>query len=648
MNMIAWAAILLISCTFSACSESDPGRSASTVTAQYLSSEEESFADSIFRLLHQNPEAARKKSMNMMQNNPDLSLALQSELLKHIGTSYSIEAQFDKALQYYNESLDIAQREDHLKLIADLKNNIGLVNRSIGNFKNAFMFFYEASTHYEDLGDEQGQANAQNNTGLLYRDLDNFEKAKVYLEKARDGFTLTADTIGITIALNNLSLIYAHYNDFEKAFELLNQTIAMAESSNNHYSLTISHRAKGNTYLHLGDLDQALKSFRKSKTIATNSNQPHQVAQSMLGVSKTLLAMDAYDEALEIAKRAMEIGLELNSDMLQNDARGLLSEIHKKNGDYRKSLDYYTAFIETKEEMLNQTTIHQIYDFEITSLNQANQLQQFELESKELAISKKNNILFFITVLFVISLAGLYFFYHNHRNRQRLKLQQTIIEFTEKKSLAAVEAEFQERKRIGQELHDGLGQLLSVAGLNISVLQKKKEMQESRRQELLSAVMSSVDEAFSEVRNISHNLAPSLLSERGLKGALKNLADQVNQSKQLQLRFETFELNEHLSNLVENTLFRAIQEILNNAIKHSRASELNIQITQGQNEITLMAEDNGVGFEVEKVQENGGHGLTHMKTRIENLNGSIHIDSNPARGTIISIVIPLKPGQNVT
>ncbi|TVQ09084.1 MAG: hypothetical protein EA361_15890 [Bacteroidetes bacterium] len=159
--------------------------------------------------------------------------------------------------------------------------------------------------------------------------------------------------------------------------------------------------------------------------------------------------------------------------------------------------------------------------------------------------------------------------------------------------------------------------------------------------------MRSVDEAFSEVRNISHNLAPSLLSERGLKGALKNLTDQVNQSHQLKMSFETFGLEGKLNSLVENTLFRAIQEILNNTIKHSNASQLSLQIAQGNNEITLMAEDNGIGFDLKNLNGHSGHGLTHMKTRIENLNGSIHIDSNPARGTIISIVIPLNPKQNV-
>jgi signal transduction histidine kinase len=184
--------------------------------------------------------------------------------------------------------------------------------------------------------------------------------------------------------------------------------------------------------------------------------------------------------------------------------------------------------------------------------------------------------------------------------------------------------------------------LLSLAGLHASVLYKRKDIAEEKRKELLESLMKSIEDAFDEVRNISHNLAPSLLSERGLKGALKNITDRVNQSTKLSMSFDTFGLEENLDNLIENTLFRTIQEIVNNTIKHADASKLFLQITQGNNEITLMAEDNGKGFNFDEIKKHSSYGLSHMKSRIENLNGTMFIDSNQNRGTIISILIPLQ------
>src|SRR5690606_7230357 len=237
-----------------------------------------------------------------------------------------------------------------------------------------------------------------------------------------------------------------------------------------------------------------------------------------------------------------------------------------------------------------------------------------------------------LSLVFLLAFIGLYLAYRNHRHKQKVKLQTTILELTKKKSNAALEAEIQERKRIGQELHDSLGYLLSLAGLHASVLQKRKDITDEKKNELLGSLMESIDDAFEEVRTISHNLAPSLLSEYGLKGALKNISDRINQSSDLKISFDTFGLDKKLDDLVENVLYRTIQEIINNTIKHAEATELFIQIGKDQNQITLMAEDNGKGFDLEKIKNQDNFGLSHIKSAIENLNGNLYIDSKINRG----------------
>jgi len=248
----------------------------------------------------------------------------------------------------------------------------------------------------------------------------------------------------------------------------------------------------------------------------------------------------------------------------------------------------------------------------------------------------------FIIVSFVFIVLGLYLFYMNFRHRQNVKLQETIISLSEKKSRAAIEAEIQERKRIGEELHDGLGQMLSVARLNISVLQQKTDLSEARKKELLDSSLHSVDEAFNELRNISHNLAPTVLSQKGLAGAVNDLAIQINQSNQMKMEVEVFGFYQSLDNLIENTLYRAVQELLNNALKYAKATTLFVQIIKSDTEITLMVEDNGIGFDADKVMLMSNGGLYNLKSRIENLNGTIFIDSSENRGTIVSIVILIK------
>lgn len=607
--------------------------------------------DSLLRsatvVMYYSPDSARSIALDAIAQLKGEHMDLKIRFLNLVGTSYHLQANYGDALSYYHDALSYSMQMQNNTRNANLYNNIGIIHLNTGNYKDAYEYFLKALSIYELLHQPRNISSTRNNIGLLFRELNNSERALTNFRLAREGFADASDSVGITATLNNIGSVFAQDQQLDEALNYFREASEIAIHSANTFGLSVAHQGMATVYQHQDSLERAVFHFRETIALADKIHQPYVKANAYLGLANTYMKEQNHTKAFSYAEDALQIAISIKNKILEYESYKTLSEVHALKGDYQKGMEYHMQFHELKEEILNQAIVHQVHNMELSSLSQTNQLQQLELERQELAISKKNNLLWFAGLVFLLAFTGLYFMYLNRRNRQRVKLQQTIIELTEKKSHAAIEAEIQERKRIGQELHDGLGQLLSVAGLNVSVLQKKREIAEPRKTELLNAVMRSIDEAFSEVRNISHNLAPSLLSERGLKGALKNLTDQVNQSHQLQMNFETFGLEGKLHSLVENTLFRAIQEILNNTIKHSNASQLSLQVTQGNHEITLMAEDNGIGFEMENLNEHSGHGLTHMKTRIENLNGSMHIDSNPARGTIISIVIPLNPTQNV-
>lgn len=608
---------------------------------------EKNISAEVFQQLHSNPHKARELAKHALEDLKPGQSHIEVELLKHIGSTYALETDFAEALRFYSIALKKAEAINYKEQIADIHNNIGGTNFSVKNFKVALIHFTEAINYYQESGNELKKAGALNNIGSLYHELGNLEKAKKSFEAALFSKINIEDTLGMTAVLNNIALIYLDMGKPAIALEYLDESIKLAYMVDNKYGLCNSYENLGRIYLSINEPVDAIKAYNISRNMATEINQPYHFAHATLGIAKAQLLLDNSKAALTLTDSVMQMADESDNLYLKNETHLVLSNIYKHTGQYKNSLEQYVSYVETNGQLLNQAIIHQIYDFELNNLSQANKLQQLEIERKELAINKKNYLLLFTIVIFILTVTGLYLIYLNHRNRQHVKLQQTIIELNEKKSHAAVKAEIQERKRIGQELHDGLGQLLSVAGLNISVLQKKKVISDERRSELLELAMRSVDEAFNEVRNISHNLAPSLLSERGLSGALKNLSDQVNKTNKLHLYSETFGLNGRLNSLVENTLFRAAQEILNNTIKHSNATKLSLQVAQGNSEITLMAEDNGYGFDIHEVNFQDGNGLANMKTRIDNLNGNLHIDSAPGRGTIISIVIPLKYTDNV-
>jgi signal transduction histidine kinase len=150
-----------------------------------------------------------------------------------------------------------------------------------------------------------------------------------------------------------------------------------------------------------------------------------------------------------------------------------------------------------------------------------------------------------------------------------------------------------------------------------------------------------LNNAFEELRNISHNLTPFLLKEKGLTESVRDMLVKVENTNNCRVNFEEVGFNERLGSSLETTLYRVIQEVINNIVRHAKASEINFQIIKTEKDLTIMLEDNGIGFEVLKLKESNGIGIRNIYSRIENLNGTVLIDSAIGRGTIFTLIIPL-------
>ncbi len=598
-------------------------------------------------ILYNNPDSSRIIAYHALEAIGDQKIPQKIILLNLLGASYHLEVNYKKALDYYFQALSVAMEHKDSMNLAMVHNNIGVLNMEVGNYKDAALNHFMTAKDLFYANDQQRfYTTALNNIGLVFKELQNYERASENFYLALEGFEATIDQNGMSAALTNLAEVYANKQDYDQAFDYISRAIKLCESNDYIYGLCKSYQTKANIFLKQEDYDKAIYYFNKSLSFAEMINHPYQKIYSNLGLAKTLIYRGSQKEAFAHAYESLEAAIDIGHLVLQYESFEILSTLYEQVGEFEKSLKQFRKHTALKDDVLKKIALHQIYDLEIKSLNERAMLQELELKSKELTIQQKRNQLIFFIIAFFLIMTGIYLVYLNYHNRQRVKMQEMTIRLNEKKSHASIEAEIQERKRIGQDLHDCLGQMLSVAGMHIGILQQKKDIPEQHKEKLLATAMHSVEEAFAEVRNISHNLAPTLLSEKGLKGALKNLSDRVNQSGKLQMTFETFYLEGNLNSLVENTLFRAIQEILNNTIKHSNASVLSFFVTQRANEINLMAEDNGKGFDTSNLEFSNGSGLAYMKTRIENLNGNIHIDSSSRRGTLINIVLPLNPTVN--
>ena len=200
--------------------------------------------------------------------------------------------------------------------------------------------------------------------------------------------------------------------------------------------------------------------------------------------------------------------------------------------------------------------------------------------------------------------------------------------------------EEKERKRVAQDLHDGMGSLLSTLRLNAESIDLSNKNLGEKEEIAYQNVLEMIDKACSELRNISHNMMPSSMEHFGLKITIESLIEKINLNEGTNFIFQIFNNEEKIDSQIEINIYRIILELVNNIIKHAKAKEASIQIILENNLLILMAEDDGIGFNYNN-QKVSGIGLLNIKSRTEAMNGIINIDSKEGRGTTIIIEIPI-------
>ena len=240
--------------------------------------------------------------------------------------------------------------------------------------------------------------------------------------------------------------------------------------------------------------------------------------------------------------------------------------------------------------------------------------------------------------------------YRNTKRKQRIAEQdrelqiqktETILKEKEIETInAMVSGQEKERLRLASELHDNLGSTLATVRMQVENLERNLDKVDDPKA-LLQKTNALVNEAYTKVRSISHERNSGVLAKDGLLPAIQKLANTVSSNNDLQIEVQDFGLENRIANELEITIFRIIQELVTNIIKHAQATEVNISLTQHDNELNIMIEDNGKGFKVGKLKEKDGMGLGSIERRVEHLEGTMEVDSALGRGTSVSIDIPL-------
>jgi signal transduction histidine kinase len=269
-----------------------------------------------------------------------------------------------------------------------------------------------------------------------------------------------------------------------------------------------------------------------------------------------------------------------------------------------------------------------------------------ELEKKQIRFER--NLAYGLGITLIALLLLLIVLMRMRSNKNRIISAQRIQQLEDEKRILAAQSvivgQEEERKRLAQELHDGIGVLLSTASMHFSNLSLDDDP--AKTKDIYSKATKMLNEASKEVRKVSHNMMPGVLSKFGLKEAIEDLFEKVEEIETIRTDVSLTCSNERLPENLEIMIYRIVQEMINNTLKHAKATQIKCYMKRDQEKITIHYSDNGKGFNVLSLPHDKSLGIYGIRSRVDFLSGSVNLKSGKDIGTTYEIEIPLVQTTN--
>ena len=544
---------------------------------------------------------------------------------------------FDSTLIEGDKALALARKNTDSAGVAEIKRHIGVANYFTGKYDIAAKNYYESVAILEKIDDKKKLAPLYNDLGKLYRKTRDLDKAMENYEKAAALFKQLKDTGGISMILNESGVVYEYKADYKEALNRYASSLNLAQSRGD--SLGVSYAVSNIAGINVIEkkFEDAEKNLLRALNIRRLLKDSFAMALNYSDLGVAMNGKGDYKKASFYLLLSNKLAETLKYVELQSNNYNELASVAQREGNYQEAYDYYL-----KRSYLRDSLFAMEKTKQIAELN-----AKYESAKKEQQILKQHNRIRMQNFLFIgigglILLTGLLINSQYRRNklRQETKMKTELMNQQAMAVKAVIEAEENERQRIAKDLHDGVGQMMSAAKMNLSAFESEIQFANNEQKQALEKVILLVDESCKEVRTVSHIMMPNALLKKNLAAAIRDFVDKLN-NKTLQAHVHTEGIDERMDSNIETVLYRVVQECVHNAIKHAGATTLDISLIRDKDGISGTIEDNGKGFDIADKENFEGIGLKNITTRIEYLKGTVDFDSAPGRGTVVAFHIPL-------
>jgi len=554
------------------------------------------------------------------------------ELYYNLAEAYFSMGRYDSAEIHY-QTLVKKTEDDEIKfrrLRIQTFIDIGTLYNIQGKTPEAMIYYFRALDIAEKNGLKHDISNIYANLGQIYLTMENFEQSEIYFIRMKNLCSELNDSLSMAYALDGLTEIHLHNKNYSQALEC-------AEMANRIVSHNVnalpSERMTGLLSLAVvwfegfHDDDKALEYAKQALTFAEMCSHALYISLSLCQISSIYLHQGKYIEAEQTALQAFDAdsaSFYINTVLHENIAKANIMM-----GNKTKALEYFDRHKQWMNVYSNKN-----YQLALTEIEVKYETEKKDLELK--AMKKQTRLMVWLSIsgcfVLLLSSIALLFLWRLSIQKKRLA-EQKVKQLEQEKQLIATQAvldgETAERTRLARDLHDGLGGMLTAVKYNLNDMMKGVIL-ENADVACFNNALNMLDDSIGELRRVAHHMMPESLSRYGLKPAISDFCNSIPVAKFTYYGDET-----RVDAKLEVMIYRIIHELVNNALKHSGASDILVQIVQDSDSISLIVQDNGCGFDISA--ESKGMGLQNIRSRVESYKGVMLIDSRKGEGTEINV-----------
>ncbi|HQV55759.1 MAG TPA: sensor histidine kinase [Chitinophagaceae bacterium] len=567
-----------------------------------------------------------------------------------IGLFYALMSDADSANKYLEVAEPYKMGILNDTILAYYNNHKAIVAINQEDYEAGASYTIKTLEILEKMGDKKiAGAMIQNTVNLIVclKDQKQFQLAEKYLKKTLENIDYTKEKPQLDLLYFNAAALYLESKDTLMFKQYLDSALFYNKQFKS-YVLEMNIKASYAEYYFITkNYKESYKHYLEVYTSFKQQNQINFIPAVAIGVAQALPFLGNWEAAIPYYQEAIELAKKDRAYRILTKAYDHLNKLYSKNMQFEKAYEYGQLQLQYQDSVSNIASKKNLQLLEAKYQNEKKEKEIATLTlsntQKELTVLRRNRLLAIggIASTALLIVLGLF----NRQNKQKRTiaekdkiLQQEQIKFLERQQQVVslqsmVNGQETERTRIAKDLHDGLGGLFSTIKMHFSSLQHENE--NLKTNPLFSKSYDMVNTASEEVRRIAHNMMPEVLIKLGLVQASKELCNSISAGKLLQASLQSYGMEKRLNASTEIMLFRIIQELLNNIIKHANATEAIIQFNRDSNRLSVTVEDNGRGFNLKETDAQTHAGLESVQNRVTYLNGKLSIESEKEIGTTV-------------